>query len=129
MVDEHLDDLDGLYWVDVKEVKKGKSRPNENYYYKQIIRPLLKWKGFVVCQDSIDSLHDWLLIKFSFEMEEGIDGKLYKRIIRSTHSKFDSAWQAQYHENIRLWFATEFDFVISEPNEDLSAPIDPKFKP
>ena len=127
MLDDYLDETPGVFWVDVDKIRKSKSRPNENYYWKSIVRPLLKWKGYVG-KEAEEDLHDWLLTNFSYKWVDDIEGNPYCRVIRSTDKDFDSTWQAQYHEKIRIYFGTEHQFILAEPNEDLDAPIDPKFK-
>lgn len=126
MMDEYYDELDGTYWVKWDKVKKGKSRDNENYYWRCIIRPLAESIGYQ--RNEEDYLHDWLLNEFSFEIVDGPDGSPYKRVIRSTDEKFDSHWQHKYHEQIRVWAATQLDFKIALPNEDVNEPIDKEFK-
>lgn len=126
MLDEYLDEMKGVHWVECKKVKKGKSRDNENYYRKCIIRPLSESIGYT--RNEEDYLHDWLLDQFSFEIVDGPDGEPYKRVIRSTDKKFDSAWQSKYYEQIRIWALSELSFKIKLPNEDLNAPIDKNFK-
>lgn len=124
MMDQYLDELEGVYWIEWKKPKKGKSRDNENYYWRCIIRPLAESIGY--SRNEEEYLHDWLLNQFSFEVVDGPDGDPYKRVIRSTDKKFDSHWQHKYHEQIRIWAKTELDYTIPVPNEDNES-IDPKF--
>ena len=100
---------DGIYELDIGNVSKDRSLPQNNYYWGVLIRMISDEIGMTP-----DTCHEMLKWKF-LRSEYRCDDVVYE-YARSTTS-LDTKEFSDYCEKLQMWAASELNLNIPNPNE------------
>lgn len=96
--------------VIIRKPRKDKTHPQLAYYRGVILKNLHEWSG-----EETNRLHEQLLEKFAPRSE--ITTKMGTSTVIVRSSKMSTIQMNDYCQDIRVFFLSEFNFRIPEPNE------------
>ena len=95
-------------FVDVTKKKQQRSLVQNNYYHGVLVAKIGMEVGYK--KENYYQVHEALKEKFCPEKETPLG------MVKST-KMLNTAEMEEYHNDIRLWFADEYDYELPLPNE------------
>lgn len=103
----------GKQVIQMKQYRKGRSLPQNKYYFRCIVKTLADAFGYFP-----DEMHEELKRKFNpVQRVNKLTGEIV--LFGGSTKEFDTLQAEAYYEAIRTWALTEYDILLPLPNEFL----------
>jgi hypothetical protein len=108
-----LTGLKGMHMVEIKKFRKRRSNPQNNYYFKCIVKPLADEFGYFP-----EEMHHELKRMFNpVQRINKLTGEVV--VFGGTTTGFDTLDAELYYEKIRIWALSEYSILLLLPNEQI----------